>query len=76
MICKTSKEMLSEIKRYMDINDIQMKDLVVLTGKSQQSISQIFKNGNPRCSTIFEILDALNLDMDITLIKNNKSDTN
>lgn len=69
MICNSTKELLSEIKKYMDLNDIQMKDLSIVLGKSQQSVSQIFKNGNPNCNTIFEICEALGVDFDVTLLK-------
>lgn len=69
MICNSTKELLSEIKKYMDLNDIQMKDLSIVLGKSQQSVSQIFKNGNPNCNTIFEICEALGVDLDVTLLK-------
>lgn len=65
MICKTTKELLSEIKKYMDLHDIQMKDLAISLGKSPQSISQYFNNGNPKCDTIFQICNALNMDIDI-----------
>lgn len=70
MICYTTKELLSEIKKHMDMEDIQMKDLAIRLGKSQQSISQYFKNGNPSCNTLFEICNALNLKIEI-----NKGDT-
>ena len=73
MICLTPKELLAEIKKYMDLHDIQIKDLAVNMKKSQQSISQIFQNGNPKCSTIFEICEALNINVDIDF--KNKSDT-
>lgn len=73
MICKSTKELLAEIKKYMDLHDIQMKDLAVSMHKSQQSVSQIFQNGNPKCSTLFDICDALNLNLDIDF--NNKSGT-
>ena len=59
MICNSQKELLAEIKKYMDIQDIPMKDLALRLNKSQQSISQIFNNGNPKCSTLFEICNAL-----------------
>ncbi len=72
MICNSQKELLAEIKKYMDIQDIPMKDLALRLNKSQQSISQIFNNGNPKCSTLFEICNALNLQIDIHL--NQKSD--
>ena len=73
MICSTPKELLVEIKKYMDLHDIQIKDLAVNMQKSQQSVSQIFQNGNPKCSTIFEICEALNISIDVDFI--NKSDT-
>ncbi len=73
MICKSTKELLAEIKKYMNLNDIQMKDLAVSMHKSQQSVSQIFQNGNPKCNTLFDICNALNLDLDINLY--DKSDT-
>lgn len=74
MICNTSKELLSEIKKYMDINNIQMKELAVMMNKSQQSISQIFQVSNPKCDTLFQICNALDIEMDIKFIQN-KSDT-
>ena len=73
MICSTPKELLVEIKKYMDLHDIQIKDLAVNMQKSQQSVSQIFQNGNPKCSTIFEICEALNVSIDINF--KNKSGT-
>ena len=73
MVCNTSKELLAEIKKYMNLNNIQMKELAANMGKPQQNISQYFNNGNPKCSTIFEICNALNVNIDINLI--NKSGT-
>lgn len=69
MICTTTKELLAEIKKYMDLNDIKMKELAINMGKKdQQSISQYFKNGNPNCNTLFEICKGLNIDLDINII--------
>lgn len=73
MICYTSKELLAEIKKYMDLNDIPMKVLASSMNKSQQSVSQIFQNCNPKTSTLFEICNALNINLDVKLIK--KDDT-
>lgn len=73
MICNNTKELLAEIKKYMDLNEIQIKDLAVNMNKSSQSVSQYFQNGNPKCSTLFEICNSLNIHLDIKLI--NKSDT-
>lgn len=73
MVCNSTKEILAEIKKYMDLHGIQMKNLAVSMHKSQQSVSQIFQNGNPTCNTLLEICDALNINFDINLY--NKSDT-
>ena len=72
MICSTPKALLAEIKKYMDLQDVQIKDLAINMKKSQQSVSQIFQNGNPKCSTIFEICKALDVSIDIDF--KNKSD--
>ena len=68
MICNNTKELLAEIKKYMVLHDIQIKDLAINMGKSHQSVSQIFKNGNPKSNTLFEICDALGIEMDITFV--------
>lgn len=70
MLYQTSKEILAEIKKYMDIDDIQIKDLAVRIHKSQQSVSQYFNNGNPNCNTLVDICNALDLKIEI-----NKNDT-
>ena len=69
MVCNNTKELLAEIKKHMVIHDIQLKDLAVTMGKSHQSVSQIFQNGNPKSNTLFEICNALGIKMDITFIK-------
>ena len=69
MLCNNTKELLAEIKKYMTLNDIQLKDLAISMNKSQQSVSQIFQIGNPKSNTLFEICDALGIKMDITFIK-------
>ncbi len=62
----TSKELLAEIKKYMDLENIQVKDLAIRLNKSSQSVSQYFKNGNPNCSTLLEICNALGLQIEIS----------
>ena len=68
MICNNTRELLAEIKKYMMLNNIQLKDLAVNMDKSHQSVSQIFQNGNPKSNTLFEICDALGIKMDITFV--------
>lgn len=70
MLHQTSKELLAEIKKYMDIDEVQVKDLATRIHKSQQSVSQYFNNGNPNCNTLVDICNALDLKIEI-----NKSDT-
>ncbi len=70
MTYHTSKELLAEIKKYMDLEDIQVKDLAARLNKSSQSVSQYFKNGNPNCNTLLDICNALGLQIEIS-----KSDT-
>ena len=69
MVCNNTKELLAEIKKYMNINDIQLKDLAITMRKSHQSVSQIFQNGNPKSSTLFEICNAHEIKMDVTFVK-------
>jgi transcriptional regulator with XRE-family HTH domain len=66
MLHQTSKELLAEIKKYMDINEVQVKDLAARIHKSQQSVSQYFNNGNPNCNTLIDICNALDLKIEIT----------
>ncbi len=70
MTYHTSKELLAEIKKYMDLENIQVKDLAARLDKSSQSVSQYFKNGNPNCNTLLDICNALDLQIEIS-----KSDT-
>lgn len=65
MICNNPKELLAEIKKHMDMEGIQIKDLAIRLNKTQQSVSQYFNNGNPNCRTLFEICDALELQISI-----------
>ena len=73
MICNNTKELLAEIKKYMDLNDIQMNDIAINMHKSPQSISQMFTNGNPNCNTLFQILNALNVKLDVNFINDKLS---
>ncbi len=61
----TPKELMAEIRRNMILKDIQMKELAALMDTTQQNISNIFRNANPKYSTLLQICEVLNLDMDI-----------
>lgn len=66
MIYTNPKQILSEIKHVMDLHDIPMKELAIRLNTSQQNISKILGSDNPRCQTLFDICNALNIKLDIT----------
>ncbi|MSS11748.1 helix-turn-helix transcriptional regulator [Clostridium sp. WB02_MRS01] len=61
----TPKELMAEIRRRMILKDVQMKELAALMDTTQQNISNIFKNANPKYSTLLQICESLNLDIEI-----------
>lgn len=65
---KNGQELLVEIRKIMALRNIQMKELAIMMNKSQQSVSQIFKTANPKYSTLLEICQALDVNLDITLV--------
>lgn len=70
----TPKELMAEIRRIMILKDVQMKELAVRMDTTQQNISNIFRNANPKYSTLLQICEVLNLDMDINFT-NKKDDS-
>lgn len=72
---KNGHELLIEIRKIMALKKIQMKELAILMGRSQQSVSQIFKTANPKYSTLLEICTALEINLDISFIIKDKDDT-
>lgn len=65
MICNSPKELLAEIKKIMDIQEIPMKELAFRMGTSQQNLSKIFSQSNPKLNTLYRICDSLKLQIDI-----------
>lgn len=61
----TPKELMAKIRHIMILKDIQMKELAALMDTTQQNISNIFRNANPKYSTLLQICEVLNMDMDI-----------
>jgi len=76
MIYSTSKELLSEIRHVMYLKDITMKELAHRLNVSQQTVSAIFKKSNPYISTVIEICNALDINMDIKFIDNDSINKN
>lgn len=66
MICKTPKELMIEIKKYMLSNNIINKDLALKINTSQSNIGKILNSDNPRLLTLYQICDALDLDISIS----------
>ena len=64
----TPKELMAEIRHIMILKDIQMKELAALMDTTQQNISNIFRNANPKYSTLLQICKVLNIDMDIEFV--------
>ena len=69
MVCNSPKEMMLEIKRYMNLHDIPIKELALKMGTSQQNASKIFSDCNPKLETVFKILDSLDVNIDISIIQ-------
>lgn len=65
MLYTTPKELLSEIKKIMDIQDIPLKELASRLGTSQQNISKIFQQGNPKLDTLLKICNVLNIEVSV-----------
>ena len=58
---QTQKEIIADIKREMDLQEIQFKQLANDLNMSQQNLSKIFVNGNPTLSSLLRICNCLNL---------------
>ena len=71
--CTTTKELLGAIKYTMALNQIQQKDVAINIGKTNQAISQFFITANPKCNTVFNMLAAMYLSMEVRFVP--KDDT-
>lgn len=66
MVCKDPLEVISFIRLEMIRRGIKISDLASKLELSNQSISQTLKISNPRLSTLYQICDALDLDISIS----------
>lgn len=62
-------KLLKMIKAKMVKDDIKIKDLAVLMGKSQSAASSIMRQNNISLDSLKEICDALGYDLDIEIKK-------
>ena len=69
---ESPKEMCGEIKKYMYIHDINQDDLANKIGISKQALSAKFKDGNPSLKSFFELMDALEVQMEYRLVAKNE----
>ena len=64
--------MCGEIKKYMYIHDINQDNLANKIGTSKQALSAKFKEGNPSLKSFFELMDALEVQMEYRLVAKNE----
>lgn len=65
MRCNNPNEAFATLKYYIDMNNIQQKDIAMKLDKKPQYISSVFKSRTCSLSFFFELLDCLDLNMDI-----------
>lgn len=65
----TPKELMAEIRHKMILKDIQMKELAARMDTTQQNMSNIFRNANPKYSTMLQICEVLDMDMNIEFVE-------
>lgn len=58
MICNNTKELLAEIKKYMDLNNIQMKDLAV---NMQKNLNPLARFSIMEIPSVILFLKSVNL---------------
>lgn len=79
-IVKNQDDFILKIKHYMLDNNLKQKDIVVHTGLSKQTISNLLngRSKNMTLDTLFMLLNALDCNLSISLNKkdNTSKDTN
>lgn len=66
MVCKTPEELMKLIKLQMFLKDISVTGLGKKLNTSQPNVTKILKTGNPKLETLYQICDALDLDISIS----------
>ena len=67
-IADSPKEILGEIKKYMYIHDISQDEIADRLHISKQAMSSKFKEANPSLKSLFEIMDAIDVQMEYRII--------
>jgi transcriptional regulator with XRE-family HTH domain len=75
-IVKNQDELILQIKHYMLDNKLKQKDIVVATGLSKQTISNLLngRSKNMTLDTLFMLLNALDCNLSISLNKKDNTD--
>ena len=75
-IVKNQDDFILKIKHYMLDNNLKQKDIVVATGLSKQTISNLLngRSKNMTLDTLFMLLNALDCNLSISLNKKDNTD--
>lgn len=75
-IVKNQDDLILQIKHYMLDNKLKQKDIVVATGLSKQTISNLLngRSKNMTLDTLFMLLNALDCNLSISLNKKDNTD--
>lgn len=65
MVCNTPEEVMMEIEVFMTRHKIKKQELASLMNKQKQSVTQIFDHRNPKLDTLFQICDALGIEIEL-----------
>ena len=65
MIYRTPEDLIIYIKMQMISQNISLKELSKILNTTPSSLANTFKTKNPRLSTLYQICNALNLDINI-----------
>lgn len=65
MKIKNAMQLMIEIRKILLEHNISYEEIAKKTGKTKQSISQIFKVQNPKADTLIEICNAANISISL-----------
>lgn len=75
-IVKNQDDLILQIKHYMLDNNLKQKDIVVRTGLSKQTISNLLngRSKNMTLDTLFMLLNALDCNLSVSLNEKDNTD--
>lgn len=75
MLYTNTKDLLIYIKQQMLAREISIKDLAIKMNKSQSATGQMLRQKNISLESLNDICKALDYQLEINILDNNKSDT-